>query len=343
MRSYLLFGQNDLRFCEISDPKPARDEVVVKVKSIGICGSDVHYYKDGKIGDFIPKEPFALGHEVSGIIHKESPVHPSLSTGTRVSINPSRPCNECIQCKTKKYNLCPNMKYLGSASVYPHLNGGFAEYITLPGSNCIPLDDSISFETGALLEPLFIVLHALSLAGTLKGKTLLITGAGTIGQLCHMTASLYTSEPIVITDPRPVPLSKAKELGVFAALNPENPNFGDNLHEVAPDGFDLLIEASGASSILPSTVKFMKMGGMVIQLGMYHDHAQFPFAAFMRKELTFQPSFRFNQEFPKALELVRTKKINLTDIITDNFQFDHIPEAMQRASGTESIKIMVEN
>ncbi len=344
MKSYLLYGKEDVRFCEIPYPETNADEVVVKVRSVGICGSDIHYYKDGKIGDFVPKEPFALGHELAGTIDKECPAYPHLKRGARVSINPSRPCRECVHCKSEKYNLCPSMKYIGSASVYPHLNGGFSEYIKIPAQNCLPLEDFINFETAALLEPLSVVLHALSLAGDLKGKSVLITGAGTIGQLCQMVSALQTSKPIVITDIRKPALDKALQVGATAALNPKDSNFSENLFSIAPDGFDVLLEASGADTILTHMVKFIRKGGKVIQLGMYHDDAQFPFAAFMKNELTYQPSFRFNMEYPKAMELLKAKKLDLTEIITDRFPFDRIPDAMKKASNSlEDIKIMVEN
>jgi L-idonate 5-dehydrogenase len=345
MKSYLLYGKKDVRYCDIPYPSDTTEnEVIVKVRSVGICGSDIHYYKDGKIGDFIPKAPFALGHELSGEIEKESPLFPNLKKGTRVSINPSRPCKTCIHCKAGKQNLCPSMKYLGSASVFPHLNGGFSEYIKIPAENCVPLKDFISYETAALLEPLSVVLHAITMAGDLKGKSVLITGAGTIGQLCHMAAAIYTSLPIVITDIRTAALEKAIEIGVTAALNPLEPNFEEDLSAIAPDGFDILLEASGASSILTNTVSFIKKGGKIIQLGMHHDNAQFPFAAFMKSELTFQPSFRFNQEYALAIELLEQQKIDLTKIITNRFPFDEIPEAMKKASDSiEDVKIVVTN
>lgn len=344
MKSYLLYGKKDVRFCEIPYPEQDVNEVVVKVKSVGICGSDIHYYNDGKIGDFIPREPFALGHELSGVIDKESPLFPNLEKGTRVSINPSRPCKRCAQCMEERYNLCPSMKYIGSASVFPHLNGGFSEYIKIPAENCVPLPDHINFEMAALLEPLSVVLHALSLAGNLKGKSVLVTGAGTIGQLCHMAAALYTSEPIVITDVRDLALDKARKIGITAALNPNDSFFDDELFAIAPDGFDLLLEASGANTILTDMVKFIRKGGKIIQLGMYSNDARFPFSALMKNELTYQPSFRFNMEYKLAVDLLKNRKLDLTKIITDRFPFDKIPEAMKKASTSlKDIKIIVEN
>lgn len=344
MRSYLLYGKKDVRFCEIPYPDAAKNEVIIHVKSVGICGSDVHYYKDGKIGNFIPKAPFALGHELAGVIDQESPLFPNLKKGSRVSINPSRPCKNCSVCNEGLFNLCPSMKYIGSASVYPHLNGGFSEYIKIPGENCIPLANHISFEMAALLEPLSVVLHAITKAGNIKGKSILITGAGTIGQLCHMAAALYTSKTIVITDIRNPALDMARNLGVTAALNPQDSNFKATLNDIAPNGFDILLEASGASNILSQNVTFLKKGGQVIQLGMFSDGAQFPFADFMKNELTFQPSFRFSTEYNLAVELLEKRKLDLTKIVTSRFTYDKIPEAIKKAANsTQDIKIVVEN
>ncbi|MGJ8660336.1 MAG: alcohol dehydrogenase catalytic domain-containing protein, partial [Cellulophaga fucicola] len=268
MRSYLLYGKRDIRFCDIPYPDAAPNEVIVKIKSVGICGSDVHYYKDGKIGDFIPKQPFALGHELSGVIEQESPQYPNLKKGLRVSINPSRPCKKCPECQRGVFNLCPSMKYIGSASVFPHLNGGFSEYIKIPAENCVPMADYISFEMAALLEPLSVVLHAISKAEDLEGKSILITGAGTIGQLCLMVSKLYTSMPVVVTDIRNSALNMAKNLGATAALNPKEPNFKTHMLEATSNGFDILLEASGASHILSHNISFLKKGGKIIQLGM---------------------------------------------------------------------------
>ncbi|MCL4106749.1 UNVERIFIED_CONTAM: hypothetical protein GTU68_048193 [Idotea baltica] len=344
MRSFLLYDKNDVRFCEIPYPEAAKNEVVVQVKSVGICGSDVHYYKDGKIGDFIPKEPFALGHELSGIINKESPMFPNLTKGTRVSINPSRPCRNCSTCNEGLFNLCPSMKYIGSASVYPHLNGGFSEFIKIPGENCVKLADFISFEMAALLEPLSVVLHAIGKAGQLKGKSVLITGAGTIGQLCHMVAALQSPSKVVITDIRNSALDVAKKFQVTAALSPTEQNFDKTLNNIAPSGFDILLEASGASNILKENVKFLRKGGTVIQLGMFSEKAQFPFADFMKNELNFQTSFRFNNEYDLAVNLLEKRALDLTRIITSRFSYDKIPEAIKHAaSSTEEIKVVVEN
>ncbi|MCM4164705.1 MULTISPECIES: alcohol dehydrogenase catalytic domain-containing protein [unclassified Arenibacter] len=345
MKSYLLYGKKDLRYCDIPYPNDTSDdEVIVRIKSVGICGSDIHYYNDGKIGDFIPQEPFALGHELAGIIEKESPLNPTLKKGTRVGINPSRPCKTCWYCMEGKQNLCPKMMYIGSASIFPHLNGGFSEYIKIPAENCIPLKDFISFEMAALLEPLSVVLHALSVAGDLKGKSVLVTGAGTIGQLCLMAAGLYTSEPIVITDIRTPALKKAKENGATAALNPQESGFEKEITALAPNGYDILLEASGAGTILNTMVKFMKKGSKILQLGMLQDNAPFPFVTFMKHELTFQSSFRFNNEYALAIALLEKQKIDLTKIITNRFPFDKIPEAMTTASNSlNDIKIIVEN
>jgi threonine dehydrogenase-like Zn-dependent dehydrogenase len=201
MDAFLLYGKRDIRHADIPYPEPSANEVIIKVKSVGICGSDIHYFMDGKNGNFVPKAPFALGHEVSGIIDHESPLFPELKKGTRVGVNPSQPCELCSYCQEGLFNLCPSMKYIGSASIFPHLNGGFSEFVRIPAKNCFILPEHIGFDEAALLEPLSIVLHALSKAGDLKGKSVLITGAGTIGQLTQMACKYYGSKTL-ITDIR---------------------------------------------------------------------------------------------------------------------------------------------
>lgn len=343
MKVFLLHGKRDIRQSELSYPDTSVNEVVVKVKCVGICGSDVHYYKDGKIGSFIPKAPFALGHELSGVIDKVSSLYPKLKKGTRVSINPSHPCKDCWFCKQGDFNICPSMKYIGSASVFPHINGGFSEYIRISAENCFVLADHIGFDEAALLEPLSVVLHALSKAGELDGKSVLITGAGTIGQLTQMACKYYGATT-VITDIRPSVLELAKKMGASAALNPRETDFEKQISAAEAVGFDVLFEASGVSGILGDCVKHLKKGGKVIQLGTGQEGSPFPYSSFMKNELSFQSSFRFSQEYSQAFDLVANKEIDLTQIITNRFPFKSIPEAMQKAcESAEDIKIIVEN
>lgn len=343
MNAFLLYGKRDIRHSELTYPNAAANEVVVKVKCVGICGSDVHYYQDGKIGSFIPQAPFALGHELAGIIDQESSLYPNLKKGTRISINPSHPCKTCSYCKQGNFNICPSMKYIGSASVFPHINGGFSEYIRISAENCFVLPDHIGYAEATLFEPLSVALHALSKADNLSGKSVLITGAGTIGQLTQMACRHYGATT-VITDIQPSKLELAKRLGVAAALNPRNPDFEKEITAIEPNGFDVLFEASGAPGILCDSVQYLKKGGKVIQLGTGHEGNPFPYSSFMKNELSFQSSFRFSLEYSQAFDLVVNKEIDLTQIITDRFPFESIPEAMRKASESkEDIKIIVEN
>lgn len=343
MDAFLLFGKRDIRYSELPYPDAGPGEVIVRVKSVGICGSDVHYFKDGKIGSFIPKAPFALGHELSGIIEEETNLFPKLKKGTRVSINPSRPCKTCSYCQQGQYNLCPSMKYLGSASVFPHLNGGFSEFICIPAENCFVLPEYVDFDEAALLEPLSVVLHALSKAGDLKDKSVIITGGGTIGQLTQMACRYYGAKTF-ITDIRPSSLEMAKKLGAYAALNPRDLNFQQQILAMEPDGIDLLIEASGAPGVLGDSIGCMTKGARIIQLGNCHEGDSFPYAEFMKKELSFQTSFRFSTEYELAYEILLSRKMDLKPIITDRYLFKDIPKAIQKASDSvEDIKIIIEN
>lgn len=339
MKAFQLHGKRDIRLDEIPLPDPVIDEVIVKVSSVGICGSDVHYFKDGKIGSFIPREPFALGHELSGIIYKTAANGSDLSIGTRVAINPSQPCLNCIYCLEGQSHLCANMTYMGSASVYPHQNGGFSEYVKVPAKNCIPLPDTMSSEEAALLEPLSIVLHAFSKAGETKGMKILITGAGTIGQLCLMVAKYYKASFVTVTDVRPIAIQMSQDLGADKSVNVEKSGNLDQLQN-----YDILFEASGVNGALDQAVKSLKKGGKVIQLGMQHDGSRFPFAEFMKNELSFETSFRFNNEYKEAFMLVAENKLNISKIVTSRYPFANTLDAIMAASDSgKEIKVMIEH
>ena len=176
-----IHGAEDLRIENVPCPQPGPDQALVKMGAAGICGSDMHYFRDGQIGKFKIQEPLIPGHEASGVIASLGANVTGLEEGQRVAINPSHPCGTCSRCREGRENLCDSMFFLGSASVFPHAQGMFREYFLISAKQCIPVSNQVSLEELALSEPLSVGLHAVNRAGNLCGKKVLISGSGTIG------------------------------------------------------------------------------------------------------------------------------------------------------------------
>lgn len=182
MKGYVLHGKNDIRLETREIPILTEGSVLIRATRSGICGSDIHYFSDGYIGRFVPRAPFVLGHEVIGRVVEVAEGVDELSVGDRVVVEPCFPCGKCHACRTGRYNLCGDMRIIGSAGSFPHLDGGFAQFVTAPELNCFRVPESITDELGALVEPLAVGVHAAVRAGELAGRRILITGGGSIGQ-----------------------------------------------------------------------------------------------------------------------------------------------------------------
>lgn len=183
MDAFVFYGKKDIRHERRPLPILSADSMLIRVARAGICGSDMHYYQEGRVGNFVPQMPFVLGHEVSGVVVEAGKDVADFTTGDRVVVEPAIPCGYCAPCKQGRYNLCSHMRMLGSASAMPHMDGGFAEYVAVPSRSCWRLPESLSHQEGALVEPLAVGTHAVVRAGRIGAKSVLITGAGTIGQM----------------------------------------------------------------------------------------------------------------------------------------------------------------
>ena len=178
MKSFLLYGAKDVRLTEISIPEPAAGQVLIKPTFTGICGSDVHYFQHGYCGNFVPKRPFALGHEFAGVIDSIGSNVNGLKVGDEVAIDPSMPCGTCKHCRSGHYNLCLSMRYFGSASCDPHINGSMGQYVVAPATNSFVLPAGINMAQASLLEPLCVAMHAVKQVNQVAGTSILITGGG---------------------------------------------------------------------------------------------------------------------------------------------------------------------
>jgi len=343
MQAYVLHGAEDIRLEKAPRPVPSPGEVLVKVRAAGICGSDLHYHAHGRCGNFIPTRPFILGHEFAGEIVASGDEANESRVGTRVAVDPSRPCGRCKLCRQGRYNLCPDMVYFGSASVVPPSDGCFAEYVVAPASNCAPLPDGFEFAWGALLEPLSVATHAVQRSGGVSGKSVLITGGGTIGQMILLLATAFGASRVVVSDVKPFARTFASEQGATATLDPTTPDCAAQAAELAPDGFEVVFEAAGVGAALTQAFGLSARGATVVQVGTLPDGTEIPANALLTRELQYIGSWRFANVFERVIELVVSGRIDVRPLITRSYPFAQLPEAIVEASGANVIKVQIES
>jgi L-idonate 5-dehydrogenase len=343
MKAFLLYGEKDLRARDLELPAVPPGHVMLRVRRAGICGSDMHYYSHGKIGSFIPKRPFVLGHEFAGEVVSAGDGASSLLIGQRVTVNPSIPCGECKFCRGDRYNLCRNMRFYGSASCDPHIDGGFAEYTVAPAANCLPIPDSLGWGEAAMVEPLSVVVHAARRAGDITGHRVLVTGGGAIGQLMALVARNFGASQVVMSDIVSYPRDLAVKLGADASLNSSDKGFEGKAVSMSQGGFDFVFEASGSSVALTQAITVAERGATIVQVGTLPTPVTAPLNSIMAKELNFIGSFRFANVFATALELAVSKRINLSALISAVLPLSEMQKAMDLAIAKhEVVKIQVE-
>jgi L-idonate 5-dehydrogenase len=339
MLSCVIHAAHDLRVEERKTPQPKTGEVLVRLGAGGICGSDLHYYHDGGVADFRLREPMILGHEVAGEIAAIGPGVTALKAGDRVAVNPARYCGVCYQCRSGRANLCSEVRFFGSASRFPHVQGGFAEFFCAAETQCIRLTTDISFPVIACAEPLSVTLHAANQAGKLMGKRVLITGSGPIGLLLAVVARYAGAREIAITDRIQAPLEVALRIGADRAVNvAETPGaLGEISREIG--GFDVALEASGAPPALVDCVESVKPGSRIVQVGML-SNATVPLGRLIARELELVGTFRFYDEFAEAVELLERGRIKVDTLITEQVPLAGAKEAFELASDRQrSIKV----
>ena len=318
-------------------PKP--DEVLIRLGAGGICGSDLHYYFEGRVGNFVVREPLTPGHEASGVLEAVgSNVH-GLAAGMKVAINPSHPCGRCPACRLGRENLCERMFFLGSASVFPHAQGMFADQFILGARQVIPVDTDISLGELAFAEPFAVGLHAVQRAGgNLSGKRVLVTGAGTIGSLCALAVKLAGAAEVTVCDVLDRPLTVAKQVGADHVFRSDQTDMKDHASR-----FDIALEAAGHPRALLSCLDAVKRGGVIVQVGtLPHDGLQFPANLVMQREIDYRGAFRWGIEFEWAVEYLAKRQVDVRPLLTRQFPLSEAVAAFKLAADkTQATKVQV--
>jgi L-iditol 2-dehydrogenase len=330
MRASVLVAQGQVRVEERPVPTPADDEVLIKVASVGVCGSDVHYYREGRIGDFVVDEPLVLGHEASGQIVAVGSNVPDSRIGERVAIEPQRPCRVCAQCAAGRYNLCPNMQFYAT----PPIDGAFQEYVTIQAPFAHPVPDSVSDDAAALFEPLSVGIWAARKAGIVPGSRVLIAGAGPIGVITTQAAKAFGAAEIIVTDPVAERRSMVERFGATTTLDPRTDS-------VADLGVDAFIDCSGATPAVKAGITAVRGAGRVVLVGMGADEIALPIPVIQNRELTVTGVFRYTHTWPVATHLAASGQVDLESLVTGRFDLDHAEDALNADRTPGSLKVMV--
>jgi L-idonate 5-dehydrogenase len=341
MHAVVIHAPKDLRIDSFADAAPAAGEVRVKIAAGGICGSDLHYYHDGGFGTVRIKQPMALGHEIAGVVADIGEGVSHLAPGTRVAVNPSRPCGVCIHCREGKHNQCLDMRFMGSAMRTPHVQGGFREYVTVDATQAVPIASSLSLGEAAMAEPLSVCLHAANQAGPLLGKRVLVTGCGPIGALMVIVARYGGAAEIVVTDIADAPLAVACKLGASQAINVAKEAKALDRWRVGKGVFDVLFEASGNQAALVSALELMRPGAIMVQVGIGGEMT-LPINTIVAKELQLRGTFRFDPEFELAVRLMGDGLLDVKPLISASLPYRSAVEAFELATDrSKSMKVQL--
>ena len=330
MRASVLSGASSISVERRPIPAVQSDEVLVKVTAVGVCGSDVHYYREGRIGDFVVEGPLVLGHEVSGRIAAVGAGVDPGRIGQRVAIEPQRPCRVCWQCKSGRYNLCPDMRFYAT----PPVDGAFCEYVTIQADFAHPVPDSVSDEAAALLEPLSVGIWACRKARIVPGSRVLIAGAGPIGVITAQAARAFGAAEIIVSDPIADRRQLVERFGATWTLDP-------TAEDVAGLGVDAFIDASGATPAVISGITAVRGAGVVVLVGMGADQIALPIPVIQNRELTITGVFRYTDTWPTATGLVASGQVDLDSLVTARFGLDDVDKALDADQNPGSLKTVV--
>ena len=326
MKVAVMLGVGKMGFEERDIPKAKDDEVLVKLEYVGICGSDLHYYETGAIGDYVVKPPFVLGHEPGGTVVEVGKNVKHLKVGDRVALEPGKTCGHCEFCKTGRYNLCPDVVFFAT----PPVDGVFQEYVAHEADLCFKLPDNVSTLEGALIEPLAVGFHAALQGEAHLGQRAVVMGAGCIGLVSMMALKARGVSEVYVVDIMEKRLEKALELGATGVINGAKEDVLERVKELTGGaGMDLVIETAGTEITTRQAIHMAKKGSNIVLVG-YSKSGEMtlPMSLVLDKELTFKTVFRYRHIYPMAIDAVAAGKVNLKGIVTDVFGLDEAQKAM---------------
>lgn len=328
-RAAVMTGLGKIEIEERPVPAPGPRQAVVRIEAVGACGSDTAYLKAGRIGDYVVDGPIILGHEAAGQVETVGSEVTNVKLGDRVAIEPGTPCRDCVECLAGRYHLCSRLEFLAT----PPYDGALLQLLLIDSRNLFPIPDEMSYEQGALLEPLSVGIWACHRASLNPGDQVLVTGAGPVGLVSAAAAWALGAGSVTLTDVSDFRLDLAKSMG-FATEKSEAPS---------EQTFDVLIECSGAPGILADGLRRLRPAGRAAMVGMSKEEAiALPLAQLNPQELTISLVNRYAHTWPIAIDLVASGRVDLNPLITHHFRLDQTEEALMLGSHVpDSVKAII--
>ncbi|PSP76650.1 alcohol dehydrogenase [Halobacteriales archaeon QS_3_64_16] len=339
MQTAVLTDSLEFEFEERERPDPGPEEVLVAIESVGICGSDVHYYRHGRIGEYVVEAPLVLGHESAGEVIAVGEHVTEHDPGDCVTLEPGVPCRRCKYCKRGEYNLCPEVTFMAT----PPDDGAFAEYLAWPADFAYTLPETVSTRAGALCEPLSVGIQACRRGSVGVGDSVLVSGGGPIGLLAMAAARAAGTSEILLSDVVDRKLEFAAERGADRVVDAREEDLAETV-ATATDGHgvDTVIEASGAPSAIRSSVEVVRRGGDVVLIGLPGD-GEIPIDVLdiIDNELDIHGSFRYANTYPAAIALLESGAIDVEGVIDFEAGLSEVEDAFGRAMDEETVKGMI--
>lgn len=335
MRAVYLEEPGEITEKDLPRPSPNSNEVLVEIKKVGICGSDIEYYESGKIGEFVVEEPIILGHEAAGQVKEVGDEVEDLQVGDRVALEPGVPCRKCKYCKEGRYNLCANVEFMAT----PPYDGAFVEYLTHPSDFAFKIPSSVSYEEGALIEPFSVGIYATERAKLDFDDELIIIGAGPIGLSTLLAATSRGVADVTITDVVDFRLDRAKGLGAKKAVNVSKESI-----EQYFSSFDKVIQTAGTAETYTQAMKLVKRGGTVVQVGTpATDKVNIDPNLPITREIDLVGAFRYANTYPKAISLLEGGEIELGSFVSKRFSLQEAEQALKypKDNPDKCIKAMI--
>jgi L-iditol 2-dehydrogenase len=317
----VLHAPGDVRIERRAIPEPGPREVLVEIRAVGVCGSDVHYFEHGRIGDHVVRAPLVLGHEASGVVAGVGTAVRRHSVGDRVALEPGVPCGSCRECRAGRYNLCPDVRFFAT----PPVDGAFANYVTIHEDFAFSLPAGLSDEEGALMEPLSVAIWACRKGQVGPDTGVLVTGAGPIGQLAVQVARALGTTELTVTDVNPHRLRVASEGGASRTVDVSRTPLAEAGVEA-----DVLLECSGHPAAVRDGVRALRPAGRAVMVGMGPTgDIEIPLAVVQNRELWLTGTFRYANTYPAAIALAAAGRVNLRAIVTGRFALEDTEAALR--------------
>ncbi len=328
MKAAALTGIRSISIIDVEKPgieKP--DDVLIEIKAVGVCGSDMHYYKEGNIGTLVVEFPFILGHEFAGVVNEVGEKVTNIKPGDRVAVDPNIYCGKCDQCLAGRPHTCRNGKFLGAPG---QLSGCNTEFVTMPARSCFVIPDNMSFEEGMMVEPFSIGFYAATLAGELKGKNCAVLGFGPIGMSVFQSLKMYDVNTVLVSDKLDYRCEMALQQDADIVVNPDKENIIKQVQEQFPDGCDIAFDATGSQEAIDDAIKILKPGGMLLIIGI-PDFDRWSFRAdeMRRKEITIKNVRRQNGCEQKAIDAIAQGRVDLSTMVTHRFSIEETVRAYE--------------